>query len=128
MRQRRFCCVFAAIFPVLLHAEIVEFKLSSSAGEASFEKQFAIPPGKFAEACVDLKLNDSVHWSFEVQAPVKFNVHYHVGKDVIYLEKRKSVLAAQATLLAPIAQTYCWMWSNPSTTDAVKLTFSVKRT
>jgi hypothetical protein len=50
-----------------------------------------------------------------------FNVHYHMGKEVVFPSKLAAVASASDTLDAKIEQDYCWMWSNKSTRPATLL-------
>ncbi len=89
-----------------------------------FERTVNVEPGKFAEVCGKLPAGLMVAWSFEASMPLDFNVHYHVGKDVVFPAKLVSVRTAKDTLDAKIEQDYCWMWSNKSvapTTVMVRL-------
>ena len=101
-------------------AEIVEIRWS---GDGRFEHQATVAPAKFVELCGKLPAAVRVHWGFEAAAPVDFNIHYHVGKEVVYPAKLKAVAAAQDSLLTELEQDYCWMWTNKS---KVAATLSVK--
>jgi len=83
-----------------------------------FERSVSVAPGKFAEVCGKLPTDLKVVWSFEASAPLDFNVHYHVGKEVVFPSKLTAVVAAKDTLATKIDQDYCWMWSNKSTAPA----------
>ncbi|HEY6134597.1 MAG TPA: hypothetical protein VIW70_11510 [Rubrivivax sp.] len=96
-------------------AEIVDIRWDTS---GRFERSLGVVPGKFAEVCGKLPAGINVAWSFEASAPLDFNLHYHVGKDVVYPAKLGAVAIAKDTLATKIDQDYCWMWSNKSTTPA----------
>lgn len=83
-----------------------------------FERSMAIAPGKFAELCGPLEPGQTIQWSFKSDRPVNFNIHYHVGKDVLYPAKRDRVRRAQGDLPIGVKQDYCWMWVNKRTTTA----------
>ena len=76
----------------------------------------AVQPGKFAEMCAALKSTQSVTWSFRASGATDFNIHFHVDKRVEYPERREGVNDASGRLTASVDQTYCWMWTNRSTT------------
>ena len=102
-------------------AEIVEIRWAS---DGRFEHRATIAPAKFVELCGKLPAALKVRWAFEAGAPLDFNIHYHVGKEVVFPSKLKAVAAAQDTLDTKIEQDYCWMWSNKSvlpSTVTVKL-------
>ncbi len=92
-------------------AEVIEIEVKP--GEA-INKQLEVKAGKFAELCAALKANQVVNWQFRADTTIDFNIHFHVGERVEYPERRASVTQADGHLVARTAQTYCWMWTNPS--------------
>lgn len=96
-------------------ADINDIAWDSSGG---FERSVNVAPGKFAELCGRLPMDAKVRWNFEASVPLDFNVHYHVGKEVMFPSKLVAVNAAKDTLDAKIEQDYCWMWSNKSAAQA----------
>ena len=76
------------------NAQLVEAKWADGA----FAHQATIAPKKFLEVCSKLKTGDAVAWRFNAATPTDFNIHYHVGKDVVYPENRKDVAAAEGML------------------------------
>ena len=91
--------------------------------DGRFERSMTVAPGKFAELCGKLPAGLQVGWNFQASAPLDFNVHYHVGKEVVFPSKLTAVASAKDTLATKIDQDYCWMWSNTTTASA---TFTVK--
>ena len=102
--------LLTVLMPIAASAEIVEIKWA----DGVFTHKASIAPKKFLEVCGKQKKGDSVTWKFKASAPMDFNIHYHVGKDVSYPEKRADIASANGTLSAPLDQDYCWMWSNRS--------------
>ena len=96
-------------------ADINDIAWDSSGG---FERSVNVAPGKFAELCGRLPMDAKVRWNFEASVPLDFNVHHHVGKEVMFPSKLVAVNAAKDTLDAKIEQDYCWMWSNKSAAQA----------
>lgn len=92
-----------------LHAEVIEIRWST---EQRFEHRLTLAPGKFAELCGALAQGAEVRWAFEADAALDFNVHYHVGREVVYPERRAARPSAEGVLTAALAQDYCWMWTN----------------
>lgn len=45
-----------------------------------FEREFALPPARFAEVCGRLKKGQSIAWSFKSDQLLNFNVHYYEGR------------------------------------------------
>ena len=82
--------------------------------DGRFKQQAEIPAGKFVEVCGKLGARVSVEWSFEATGATDFNIHYHVGKDVVFPTRLSQVARGQATLLTTVEQDYCWMWVNKS--------------
>ena len=80
--------------------------------DGRFIHKTRIAAGKFMEICGKVSAGETVRWSFNAEAPLDFNIHYHVGKDVIYPTKRAQVSVGQDVLAATVTQDYCWMWTN----------------
>ena len=79
-----------------------------------FNQSLTVVPGKVVEVCGKLPAAQKVQWKFEADAPLKFNVHYHMGEDVVFPSKLESVTSAHGELETKSEQSYCWMWSNSS--------------
>lgn len=95
-------------------------------GEGGVDRELRIAPGRFVEACGPLPARARVQWRFEAGAPLDFNIHYHEGQDVRYPARQPGVAAASGTLEAPVAQDYCWMWTNRSPAEAA-LSFTLRK-
>ena len=108
--------------PAIAHAQLVDIKWTGG----TFSHKASIAPKKFLEVCGTLKMAEAVAWQFKGSAPTDFNIHYHVGKDVTYPEKRKDVASADGSFAVPQDQDYCWMWSN-QTSQAIDLEVSLKQ-
>ena len=95
--------------------------------DGNFAKELSVAPGKFAEVCGKLPVNTVVRWSFEADARMDFNVHFHESKtQVVFPARLDGSSQANGTLKAAVRQDYCWMWTNPSAGE-VKLKFALKR-
>ena len=92
----------------------------------SFRKDASIAPKKFLEICGALDKGEAVAWQFTGSAATDFNIHYHVGKKVIYPQKRKGVASGSGKLAVPIDQDYCWMWTN-NAEQPVNLSVKLKK-
>lgn len=79
-----------------------------------FVHQGSVAAGRFTELCGTLPAGQNVRWRFEATAALDFNLHYHVGKTVVYPSKLAAVQRADGVLATKIAQDYCWMWTNTS--------------
>lgn len=111
-----------AALPVA-HAEIVDIRWS---GDGHFVYQSSLAAGKFVELCNKLPAALKVRWDFEASTALDFNVHYHLGKDVVFPFKLSAVTSAQDTLDTKIEQDYCWLWRNKSAEPAT-LTVKLQR-
>jgi hypothetical protein len=112
----------AAALPA--RAEIVPIAWDAA---KQFQLASSVAAGKFVEVCGKLPRGALVRWSFESPAPLDFNIHYHAGSKVVFPDKRNATAAASGTLLAPVAQDYCWMWTQRGSADA-PLTLTLRRT
>ena len=112
----------AAMAPSTL-AEIVDI---AWAADGRFERGLSVAPGKFAEVCGKLPAGLKIRWNFEASTPLDFNVHYHVGKEVVFPSKLTAVVTAKDTLATKVDQDYCWMWTNRSAASAT-VTFKLQR-
>lgn len=95
--------------PVGAEAAAVDITWTSDGG---FTHQTQVASGKFVELCGKVDAGTSIRWSFRADTPLDFNIHYHVGKDVVYPTKQNSVSQGDAVLVAQVTQDYCWMWTN----------------
>ena len=99
-------------------ADIVEIAWDP---KGRFERSVKVAPGKFAEFCSKLPAGLMVAWNFEATVPLDFNVHHHVGKEVLFTSKLTAVATAKDTLTTKIDQDYCWMWNNKSSAPVTLL-------
>ena len=106
--MRAVSLLLTVLMPVAASAEIAEIKWA----DGVFTHKASIAPKKFLEVCGKQKKGEAVNWMFNGTAPTDFNIHYHVGKDVSYPENRKGVASAEGSLVAPLDQDFCWMWTN----------------
>jgi hypothetical protein len=91
------------------HAEIIEIRWDA---DKHFQTKPTLAAGKYVEVCGAVAKDAVVGWRFKSDAPLEFNIHHHVGKDVIYLNKTAATQALSGEMSAPIANDYCWMWQN----------------
>jgi hypothetical protein len=110
----RACATIAAGFIGIASAapnSIVEIAWSTG---SRFSHQSTIAVGKFVEVCGKLAARDTVRWNYTTTASVDFNIHYHVGKEVVFPIKQSQVSSGSDTLSVAVAHDYCWMWTNKS--------------
>jgi hypothetical protein len=99
--------VLAALPATVAAQALIEWK-----GDQRYEKTHTVAPGKFAELCTRLGAGAGVQWAFAADAPLDFNIHYHVGNGIEYPAKADGSRREKGTLVAASAQDYCWMWTN----------------
>ena len=104
-------------------AELIEIAWSA---QQRFERSFDIAPGKFAEVCGPLAPGSNVSWTYEAATPLDFNIHYHLGKEVVFPEKRAATPRASGQLQVSASQDHCWMWTN-KTVQSVGLRVQLAR-
>jgi hypothetical protein len=103
--------VAAALAGAPARGEVVDLVFRD---DGRFERSFALAPGKFAELCGRIGAGQAIDWSWQADAAVDFNIHFHVGKDVRYPARLTQRQEAQGELVADTTQDYCWMWNNRS--------------
>lgn len=104
-------------------AEVVDIAWDAA---GHFEHTVSVVPGKPVEVCGKLPARVRVSWDYRASTPLDFNVHYHVGKTVVFPDKRTAAATAQGTFDTKIEQDYCWMWTNKSA-PPVALTVMLQR-
>jgi len=100
--------LWASVAPTA-HAELVEVVWNRG---GAFTQDRQVVAGKFVEFCAKLPAGQKVDWSFETSGPTDFNIHYHVGKEVVFPARMSQVARGQDTLQVKFEQDYCWMWTN----------------
>ena len=93
-------------------AELVEVPLQPG---QSMDRQFTAQPAKFVEVCSKLGKGQTLDWQFDASGPTDFNIHYHLGQQVVYPARESAVKESKGRLDVPLDQDYCWMWTNPGT-------------
>jgi hypothetical protein len=94
--------------------------------DGAYRHAVTVAPGRFFEACGKLDAGAAVRWRFEAAAALDFNIHYHLGKDVVYPAQLQAVDRAADTLAVKQPQAYCWMWTNRAAAP-VKLELHLQR-
>ena len=124
MTPRHWLAVALAASPMAAGAQaLIEWK-----GDGRYDNAHTIAAGKFAELCAKLDAGARVQWSFAADAPLDFNIHYHVGNRVEYPAKADGSRRESGVLVTPQAQDYCWMWTNRGATPSeVKVTLDRPR-
>jgi len=74
--------------------------------------EIAIPLKRYFEKCVDLSDSQLLQYSFNSQAPVSFNLHYHEEGVTRYLVKEGSIDGLENIFQPEKRGYYCLMWGN----------------
>lgn len=104
----------SAVLSVAAQADVVDIAWNDRGG---FTYEGTIEPGKFAEVCGKVQPGQSIAWRYTADKPLEFNIHYHVGKDVVY-PARKTAAASRGKLRIASSEDHCWMWTNKSDAPA----------
>jgi hypothetical protein len=78
-----------------------------------------MPAKQVHEECIALSEGQTLKFSYEANAVLEFNLHFHHGKDVTYPLKGKYSIYSN-TYLATQKNDFCLMWEN-KTGGIVKL-------
>jgi hypothetical protein len=73
----------------------------------------AIAPGKIDEICAPMAAGDTLRWRFEADAALDFNVHHHVGKQVLMPVQAKRTKRHDGTHAIDQANDWCLMFTAP---------------
>jgi hypothetical protein len=113
--SRRLTALLFSFAATAVHAEIVDLAWSP---EQSFKHSGIVAPQKFVEVCGKLSEGENISWQLKSAQLLNFNIHHHVGKEVIYAENRKAIREGGGVLRVTTAHSYCWMWKNVSDAPA----------
>lgn len=94
--------------------------------QGRFRHTAELPAGQVLEVCGRLQAGVVVAWRHDTSVPMAFNIHYHVGKDVVYPAQVASTRGGSDRLRVTQEQDYCWMWMN-KTGGAATVTLDLQR-
>lgn len=69
------------------------------------------------EECLDLEKGQALSYGFSSSIAVRFNVHYHEGDEVLYLDQQRGVSSFQGSVSVPQTGEFCMMWENRNYED-----------
>ena len=89
--------------------------LASLPGMAAAPHPFhlTIAPGKVGEVCMALNAGDTLVWRFKASASTEFNLHHHVGDQVLMPVKRKAAAQDAGEHAIDLRNDWCLMWPAP---------------
>lgn len=98
---------FAPGTPGALAADIVKIRWGA---DGRFVHRVAAQASGIAEVCGEVGAGQAVRWRFDATVPLRFNIHHHEGKTVVYSEQLESSAGSHGVLRPRSTDTYCWMW------------------
>ena len=101
-----------AIAAISLSNLIACSTLPIAVAPVSIKREMAI--GKMAEECFKLVKGERIRYAFKSTLPVAFNLHFHVGREVVMPVKVDRTPEESGTFAAPQSEDYCMMWTNSS--------------
>ena len=112
MNLHRSACRVLPLLMILAMASAVRAEVVTIAWDAAgkFQHGQDIAPGKFAEVCGKLNRDQAIRWSFQANAPLNFNIHYHEGPTVVIPVQRAASLGGTGIYHVTLAHDYCAMW------------------
>lgn len=69
-----------------------------------------LAPRAIHEQCLKLVAGDRIAYRFITEAPVDFNIHYHIAPAIITPLEKTATTGESAFFLVHEPQTYCLMW------------------
>jgi hypothetical protein len=73
-----------------------------------------LAPFEFQEVCFEMAALDELHYDFEADHPVGFDIHYHEAFTIRFAAQSKRLTAGADELVADADRTYCLRWTNDS--------------
>ena len=115
---RLMCVTVLLVVAVDARAAVVDIAWKKVGTRDVFNHESSLTEKKVGEVCGPLKKGETVKWRFSANAPLDFNIHMHVGKEVEYFNAAKAIRSDEGTFVAPVDQDYCWMWVNREKLEA----------
>jgi len=79
--------------------------------------ELTIAAGQSDEVCMPLQAGDTLSWRFLASAAAEFNLHHHVGQQVLTPVLRKAVKQGRGRHTAERSNDWCLMWTAPARQD-----------
>ena len=73
-----------------------------------------VAPGTVGEVCMALEAGDTLVWQFKASAAAEFNLHHHVGDQVLMPVKRKGATLDSGEHAIDRRNDWCLMWTAPA--------------
>jgi hypothetical protein len=86
-------------------------QIAATAAETS--RQLSIAAGKVGEVCMPLRAGQTLQWRFDADAALDFNLHHHLGKQVLMPVDKRAVRADEGQHAIDQDNDWCLMWTAP---------------
>jgi hypothetical protein len=83
---------------------------ATTAADEPTQATHALVPYAVHEECAKLAPGDRIDYTFQADAAIHFNIHYHDGPAVVEPVTRERVTADAGVFVAALAHDYCLMW------------------
>jgi hypothetical protein len=80
------------------------------AGPAGAQERIRLGPYESFERCFELNAGESLRYSYEASAPVRFDLHFHSGDKTQYPVLREGSLSGSGVFAARQKNEYCAYW------------------
>jgi len=88
----------------------------AAGSESGYKKNPEIEAGESYEACMRLSPGDRLYYEFTSSADLRFNIHYHENKKVLYPVPVRLTSSEKSVFEPEAGRHYCLMWKNPANT------------
>ncbi len=120
--MKRAVLMLGTLLASVAHAQVVDVAWDA---QGRFAYEGRVEAGKFAEVCGKVRRGQAIVWRYTAGKPMDFNIHYHLGKTVVY-PARQTAAAARGKLRITSDEDHCWMWTSKSEAP-VALSLSLQR-
>lgn len=94
-------------------------------GRAPAQERIRLGPYESYERCIALDPGDSLRYSYQSSAEVRFDIHFHAGEKTQYPVYRDGSLSGSGVFTASQASEYCVYWALRDEGSA-DLTFEIR--
>ncbi|MDW7712131.1 MAG: hypothetical protein SCH98_16820 [Deferrisomatales bacterium] len=94
-------------------------------GRALAQERIRLGPYETYERCIELNPGNSLRYSYEASAPLRFDIHFHAGEKTQYPVYRDGALSGSGVFTARQRNEYCVYWALRDEGSA-DLTFEIR--
>ena len=117
--------ILSLIITVACNTKDVKKDSQLTAGVEEIKQKADIIPGQFFEECIELYPSQVMHYSFNANKELDFNIHYHGMEGRKYAIKKNSVTSYKGNLVCDEMDFYdtdqehfCMIWANHGEVEA----------